>query len=184
MIAGDTVQWTKSLPDFLSSAGWTLSYRLFGSTGSPAAPPQSLPPTAIVTTANTSGGFDVVITPTAWAQLFINGDTCRLMGWVTNVAGERHTVYEGNCIVTPNVALGGLKAFQTPNQRILAAIDARLEDRMTADQESVQINGTMLTRIPIEKLAALRGAYVVRVWRDLNPGRSFPSHEIRFRNAH
>lgn len=173
-VAGDTVQWTKSLSDYPASDGWALHYRIVGVT-------EEIADANISVMANVSGGWDVSISAAASS---IDAGACRITGWVTSGdASERHTVYDGTITALADIASVSPGDLQTPNQKILAAIDARMAGRITADQESVQIDGTSLVRIPIEKLATLRGIYSARVWRDLNPDRSNPAHELRFVRA-
>jgi hypothetical protein len=173
-VAGDTVLWTKSLDDFAPSDGWTLSYRFVGAA-------EEIAATAVVATANTIGGWDVAI---AAVDSDVAPGVYRLIGYVSNAGtGARHTVVDETVTIAANLATGTPASLQSDNENILAAIDARMSGRITADQESVAINGTQITRIPIEKLATLRGIYAARVWREQNPGRSNPSHALRFRHA-
>lgn len=171
-VAGDTLQWSKSLADFSSSDGWALSYRFVGEQA-------TIDAANIAAVPNAAGGWDVSITA---ANSITPPGVYRLIGFVT-LAGERHTVVDKAIEAFPNLATGTAGSLQTPNEIILAAIDARMLGRLTADQEHVQINGTALTRIPIEKLAALRGVYASKVWRERHPGVSYPSHAMRFSRA-
>lgn len=174
LVAGDTVQWTKSLSDYLSSDGWTLSYRVVGAE-------QEITAADIDADANTSGGWDVTI-PAA-ASVLAQG-TYRLIGFVAKAStSERYVIHDEAIRVDPDVAAGALDSILTDNQRTLAAIEARLAGRVASDQESVAIDGTALTRIPIAELASLRGVYAARVWRELHPGRSNPVHAMRFTRA-
>lgn len=171
-VAGDTVQWSKTLPDFSPADGWSLHYRLVGDASEIAA-------ASIVATDNGIGGWDVVIPATA---TLLAAGTYRLIGWVENTATpvERHTAIDYVLTVEANLALGDPSTLQSANVKILAAIDARLSNRLVADQESVSINGTMITRIPIEKLMTMRGVYAAKVWREQHPGVSNPRHAMRF----
>lgn len=173
-VAGDTVQWTKSLSDYPASDGWALHYRIVGVE-------EEIPDASIAAIANASSGWDVSI---PFGNSSLDAGAYRIIGWV--VSGDntqRFTVYDSTVTVLADVATVSPTDLQTPNQKILAAIDARMAGRITADQESVQIDGTSLVRIPIKDLATLRGVYAAKVWRDLNPGRSNPSHELRFVRA-
>lgn len=91
IIAGDTVRWTKSLPDYKASDSWALSYVVVGRLGRPG-----------VIAATTSGdGFAVTIaaaTTAVWAA----GDYT-IRGYVTK-SGEQFTVYEGRLTVKENLA--------------------------------------------------------------------------------
>jgi hypothetical protein len=175
IVAGDTVLWTKSLADFLPSDGWALKYRL---TNAPAN--AEITAANIVATANAAGYWDVVI---AAASTSVAAGTWRLIGWVLLASGERHVVYDDVLSVLPDAAAATPANLLTPNERILAAIDARLLGRVTADQETVQVNGSALTRIPIQELSVLRGVYAAKVWREKHQDVSNPVHRMRFRSA-
>ena len=171
-VSGDTVQWTKSLRDFSSSDGWSLKYRLVGDAW-------TIESAAIVAIANASGGWNIAIASTS---SMVGAGTYRLIGWVENLAVpvERHTVIDTLVSVAADLALGDPVTLQSDNQRILAAIDARIAGRITADQESVTVDGTQITRIPITELITLRGVYAARVWAERHPTTSHPRHETRF----
>lgn len=167
------MHFTKSLPDYSPADGWALSYRVVGDVDGDAVEP------SVVTVTAVDAGWDVAIPARATAGL--RGGTHRLFGWVTNAGtGERVVIHDERITVTPNVAAVVPSELLTGNQRILAAIDARLEGRVTGDQESVMINGTSLTRIPIEKLSTLRGVYAAKVWQEKHPDESHPRHLVRF----
>ncbi|MCH2039912.1 MAG: hypothetical protein MK185_04720 [Saccharospirillaceae bacterium] len=54
----------------------------------------------------------------------------------------------------------------THNEKMLAAIQARLEKRVVADHESYSIDGKSLNRIPFEQLVKYEQVYAVRVARE------------------
>jgi hypothetical protein len=174
-VAGDTVQWTKSLADFVPSDGWTLKYRFTNAVAG-----GEIAAANVTCAPNASGYWDVTVSA---ANSLVAAGVWRLIGWVSNVAGERHVIFDEEMTILADATSVSPTGLQTPNERILIAIAARLEGRVTADQEQVQINGTAITRIPIEKLSALRGIYEGKVWREQNPTRSYPVHKMRFTHA-
>jgi hypothetical protein len=127
-----------------------------------------------------AGYWDVSVSA---ANSLVAAGVWRLIGWVSNVAGERHVIFDEEMTILADATTVSPTGLLTPNERILIAIAARLEGRVTADQEQVQINGTAITRIPIEKLSALRGIYEGKVWREQNQTRSYPVHKMRFTRA-
>lgn len=177
-VAGDSVLWTKSLPDYRPSDGWTLAYRLTN-----AKLGLEIAAANISVVADASNAFwNVSITP---ANSDVAAGEWRLIGRVTLTAtGEKHVIYDAVLEVLADAMTVAAASLQTDNEKILAAIDARLQGRATADQEQIHINGTTLVRTPIEKLAALRGVYAAKVWHEQNPGRSNPVHKMRFGHAH
>jgi len=54
----------------------------------------------------------------------------------------------------------------THAEKMLAAIQARLEKRVVADHESYTINGKSLSRIPFEQLVKYESIYASRVARE------------------
>lgn len=168
-VAGDTVQFTKSLMDFAPADGWTLKYALVGPqkiTGSP------------FTAAVVDGQWQVTIPATASKDVVSTG-TWRLLGWV-ELDGERYTIYDGVVALRPNVELASLSGLQTHEERALAIIEARIEGRLTADLETYQIDGRAVTKIPVKELLALRAHYRHLVWKQRNRGRAAPSRKVVF----
>lgn len=150
--AGDTLDFTTSVPDYPASDGWTLKYRL-----SPRASG-----TAIDLTASANGDdYDVTASATTsagWAAGFYT--------WSAFVekAGERYTVDRGQLeIRAASSTLAAGYDGRTHAQTVLDAIEAVLENRATLDQESYAINGRSLKRMPIADLLKLRQVYRAEV---------------------
>lgn len=112
VIAGDTLAWKKSLPDYLASAGWTLRYRLVNAaTHLDIVGAASGDDHLISVSATTSGGYAPGVYD--WQS------------YVTNVAGERYTIAIGRINIAPNWAAvsSGLDTRSTARQ-ILDALEA------------------------------------------------------------
>jgi hypothetical protein len=91
-VAGDTISWTKSIPDYPASDGWTLSYSLRLQLGAG----------ALNITATPSGdNFSATITAAQSAVL-----TAGLWIWSAYVTlgGERHHIGKGQLTLSPNLA--------------------------------------------------------------------------------
>lgn len=88
--AGDTVAWTKSLPDYPASAGWALAYRLINAAGS------------IDITSSASGDDHAVSVSAAASAGWAAGDY-QYQAYVTRAA-ERYTVGTGAITIKPNLA--------------------------------------------------------------------------------
>ena len=148
IIAGDTLDFTTSAPDYPASSGWSLKYRLAPrSTG-----------TAIDITATASGDdYAIQVTATAtaaWAPGYYS--------WVAFVekASERYTVGSGQLeIRAASSTLAAGTDGRTHARKVLDAIEAVLEGRATKDQEEYAINGRSLKRTPIEELMKMRQLY-------------------------
>ena len=85
---GDTVKWTKALPDYRASDGWSLQYALSGPSGG-------------VTISAVASGDDFLVTLAAADTLAIQPGDFKLTGFVSK-AGERLTVFEGRVTVSAN----------------------------------------------------------------------------------
>ena len=166
IVAGDTVKWTKSLPDY-SATEWTLRYRIIGAGVDHEA-------TVTVVGSGWSVEFAASLMTAIVADL-----TCRLVGWV-EAASEKWTIYDDYVRVLPNLRTATAANLKTTEVATLEVIEAAISGRLTADMESYQIDGKSVTKIPVLQLMQLRGTYRALVWRQQNPGKSFPSVKTRF----
>lgn len=156
LIAGDTLQFEKSVPDYPASAGYTLKYRLVPRTGAG---------TAIVVTASASGADYVVnelpATTATWAPGFYSWSS-----WVEK-ASERRTLESGQIEIKPDPATTGAPLDSRSHARkVLDAIEAVLEGRASVDQQEVTLAGRSLKLTPIADLLALHDKYVAMVRRE------------------
>lgn len=159
--AGETVQWTRYVGDYPSTDGWTLKYYFRGASvfdvaGAPD-PAGYLMTIAAADTANVTPG------------------TYRWGAFVEKGAGaglERRRVDEGVLQIEPNFATAAAGTMQTHAERMLAAIEARLEGRLQsgADMEQYGVAGRQVMKIPFEKLQAARVKYQFEVARQRNGG--------------
>ena len=88
--AGDTIAWTKALPDYPASAGWVLNYRLINAAGK-----------IDISSAATGDDHAVAITASASAAWHAGIYTYQA---TVEKAGERYTVATGKLSVAPNLA--------------------------------------------------------------------------------
>jgi len=140
--AGDTVQWSKSLPDYPSSAGWSLKYALRGVNGS------------LDITATVSG----VSFLASGVMPAVAGDYT-LQGFVIKSA-EKHTIYEGKFRLTPDIsAISGTYDGRSHAKRVLDAIEAVIEGRATRGDQEMTIDGERLVKMTAEQLKLLRTYY-------------------------
>lgn len=158
-MAGDTVEWTKSLGDYPPSEGWTLKYSFRGQS--------SLDVTASVVASQ----YSVAITPAQSVTLEPGAYT--LAGYVEGsgtYAGKQYEVYRRALIVEPSVEDAMPTELQTQAEKNLAAIEAVLAGRITSDIESYQVAGRQVTKIPVAELLKLRNVFAAQVRRERNPG--------------
>ena len=77
--------------------------------------------------------------------------------------GQRYQVCDGYTNFTDDVGVLVSHDASTHAERMLAAIEKRLEGRILTDHENYSIDGRSLSRIPFEQLATLRNKYAWKV---------------------
>lgn len=179
IVAGDTLDFKVTVPDYLPTAGWTLKYRL--------APRFTAPvqaPITIAASANADGTYQVQQSPTqtaAWAP-----GEYSWARWVEK-SGARQTLSESGALDVrqdPATAAQGYDA-RSHARKVLAAIEAVLESRASVDQEEMQIGNRSLKRTPLSELTALRNQYRAEVAKEDNleaikRGRA-PNNRLQFK---
>ncbi|RMO79806.1 hypothetical protein ALQ33_200093 [Pseudomonas syringae pv. philadelphi] len=141
--AGDSAIWSRAVPDRPASAGWGLRYVLSG--------PERHTVEALPTTP-----YQVEIkaeTTAIWAP--------GLYRWVALAfrGEQRLTVATGTLEVGANLETADPVDARSHAQKMLTLIEAALEKRIPKDQQSYEIDGMRLDRIPVERLDALRTKY-------------------------
>jgi len=149
IVAGDTVEWTKSIADFPATDGWTLKYSLqlvaslddpitFSAT--PDGADYSVSVANTITTEWDAGNY-------VWTSLVDNGT-------------ERHRVGTGTLTILgdPEEAPEGTHATRT-----LYLIELAIEGRIPKQLEMTTIDGNNIMRIPIQMLMDLRLKYQAEV---------------------
>ncbi|WP_122761179.1 hypothetical protein, partial [Pseudomonas viridiflava] len=141
--AGDSATWSRAVPDRPASAGWGLRYVLSG--------PDRHTVDALPTTpfqVEVSAQLSATWAPGLyrWVALAFRGD-------------QRLTVAQGVLEVGANLETADPVDARSHAQRMLTMIEAALEKRIPKDQQSYEIDGMRLDRIPIERLDALRTKY-------------------------
>ena len=98
IVAGDTLAWTKSLPDYPASEGWQLSYRLINATGK-------------IDITSAADGDEHAITVAATTTAAYTPGVYTWQSAATKAA-ERYTVATGAVTIKPNLAAqaGGYEA--------------------------------------------------------------------------
>jgi hypothetical protein len=176
IIAGETLNWTKSLLDYPASEGWTLKYYFRGAGA------------GFDVTATADGDdFSITVSATATATM-----AAGVYYWQAEVSlsGEKHIVDSGQATVKASLASVTSSATfdgRSRAQKILDAIDAMLEGKASLDQQEYMIGNRSLKRIPIPDLIALRTHYAQLVGRErraekIRQGASFlKTVHVRFR---
>lgn len=142
--AGDSASWEREARAFPSAAGWSLKYVLRGPVGldvvAEGGEPYRFALSADETRQLTAGTYQ-------WACFAERGTS------------ERATLAAGTVRVRADLQSVGLLDGRSHAERMLDLIEAALEKRIPKDQQSYEIDGMRLDRIPIERLEALRTRY-------------------------
>jgi hypothetical protein len=173
LTAGDTWAWTKALSNFQPADGWALGYAIRGAS--------VLADSKVACTASGSG-FAVKVQGADTKTL--KSGTYSWQAYVDNSGTDEHYTVESG-VLTILTALTNVtdNSAQSHDERTLAIIEARIENRITTDQESYAINGRSIMHIPIKDLMRLRAAYQARVWRHQNPGKMWVTARAVARNS-
>lgn len=164
--AGDSWKWDKHLSAYPPSEGWALTYYLHG--------PAEV--TELAAAASSEGDYHEVRATPEVTEAYTRGTYT----WLARVSDgtDSYTVGTGTVTILPNLATAS--SARSHAETALAAIDAALEGRLTADTEGFQIAGRAVNQIPIRDLKRLQGIYRAQVWRERNAGKFAPDVEVEF----
>lgn len=152
--AGDTLKWTRRLPDFPAGAGWILSYKFANKERGIPVDPADV----------TADGDQFAITIPSAETTVLTPAIYQLIGYVA-LAGARYVVANASVRVRQDPAAANEPYdFRTQNERILDSINAKIEGR--EDSDEVSIDGRTLKQIPIKDLIYWQQVYAGRVARE------------------
>ena len=154
--AGDAFSFSRTLADFSAASSWTVEYLFRSDTGQKIRVEGSGSGTTWTFTFNSelSGGFDAG----HW--------TYTLLAFLQN---DRRTVETGYILVEPDPEAD---SPPTHAEKVLAALEAALEGRLSKDQaERYSIGGQSIDKIPAMELRKLRDAYRAEVAAERNKDR-------------
>jgi hypothetical protein len=169
--ANTTVKWTRAFGEYRAADGWVLKYAFRGAD------------TFDVTADGTGSCWAVTVTPALTATKAAGG--YRWSAIVTRGAAntlERYAIASGRVVLTPDVGELGAGALQDFAERAMPIIEAAILGRLTSDQETFQIDGTMITHIPMEQLVALRNRFSHEL-RAVRGGGRIPGKAVCFGRA-
>jgi hypothetical protein len=174
LTAGDTWTWSRAFPDYPASE-YTISYAIAGAT--------ALSWDAAYAVVSGDG---VVITIPATATADLVPGTYRWVAYAT-LSSTRYTADSGVFTVEPNLAVFADGEALTHNERMLALVEAALEERLTGVSaggrgtvENYAVEGRQVSLIPTEQLSILLGKYRRAVSRERNPDQANPQMLVRF----
>lgn len=153
VIAGDTIQWTRTLPDYPASSGWVLSYALLSTAGK-------------ISISGSAQGSDHLISVPAATSAGWSAGTYSWQSYVTN-GSERHVVASGTITVRANFAAQATATdTRLHAQKVLDAIEAVLEGTATSDQRRIKIGDKEIDKHAVSDLLRLRDYYNTEAIRD------------------
>jgi hypothetical protein len=133
IIAGDTIPWTKSFPDYLASAGWALTYAFRYENGS-----------GKVDVTASAAGSDFAVTMLAVDTAKMKSGVWVWAAYVTKAA-ERYQVASGSVTVLQNLAtLDSQADLRSPKKR--AYDNALVAWESVKLGQTVQLNGRIYTQ--------------------------------------
>lgn len=156
--AGESIQWRRSFGDYLPADGYSLKYYFAGAS------------IFTVTPANTGTEWLATIAPAATADK--KPGTYRWTLYAEKGVGpaERFRVAAGTALLTPNITNAGPGSLAPYAEELLPIVEAAIKGRLTTDQQSMQIDGTLIVNIPILELKKIRSQLRSELWRQRNPG--------------
>lgn len=160
-IAGETLVWLVAASDTPPADGWACTVTLTNGAGTTS--------TVTATAEGSTAAFRVTL-PAATTTALAEG-TARWVAMATK-GGEAYPLGSGTIVVTP---LGGLSQAE----RDLAAIDAVIRGRWTADLQSYQVAGKQIVKMEPRELRLLRNRIAQRV-RTARHGTPVVTHLVTF----
>ena len=152
--AGDVWIWRRDdLASDYPPADFALAYVFTPETGGT--------PVQIAATSDATGYL--VTVPSATTDDFAAGRLAWRATLTRSADSARMTLCEGVITVAPDPAAATAGDLRSTNRRILDALEARLQGRITADAESYTIEGRSLVRMPIEQVERLVEKYRAKV---------------------
>lgn len=154
--AGDTVKWTRTLRDFPANGGWTLAYKFANKDESVAVDPLNV----------TADGASFQVEIPADASGALNAGVYQLVGYVTDLAGNRYVIAKGTVRVLQNPSVDGEPYdFRSQNQRVYDSICAFIEGREDVEEHTMS-DGRHLKNMSMRDLLYWQQVYAGRVMKE------------------
>jgi hypothetical protein len=156
LYAGDTLEFTTTVPNYPPADGWTLKYRLIPRVSG----------TPILLTATTSGADYLIqqgpATTVAWAP--------GLYSWAAWVekSGARHQVDQGQIEILPDPSAASSRDDRSDASVALENVRAMIGNKASRDVQEYQIAGRALKHYTIPDLIALESKLKIDVANEQN----------------
>ena len=163
IIAGTQVAWASS---HAPKAGASYQYILLSDDGK------------VVIDASVPGSVIEVLVASAVSKDYPPGQ----YKWVLleTVNTEKFQIDTGFIDIAPNPLTATTASVKSHNQKVLEAIEAKIEGRAKSDHESYAIDGRQLSRIPFRELVELRKQYKWKVHNEqVSKGLRAPKRGVR-----
>ena len=145
---GDTIEFTRCLPNQPATGGWSLLYALRGNGQ------------AIEFTSTASGSDHAVLVPATTTELWLPADY-QLEGWAVNTDGTRKQIYLAGLLITPDLATASPDVDVTTHaQRMLVLVEEQLEACAKNILLQTTVEGTTILRERRTELLMLRNRYI------------------------
>ncbi len=173
--SGTTVKYTKTVSDYPASNGWQLKLLLAGA--------------ELLSVDAAPSGSDFAVTISATESARLSAGTYQYAEEVSK-DGERYRIGSGTVLVEPNLTTALAGELQSADERLLKAVVAVIESRMgTAsgsipkDIEAYSIDGIAVTKVPLERLMAMRTQLATAVARAKRGGGIGRQYRMSFTGA-
>jgi hypothetical protein len=165
--AGETVSYRRTNPDFPADDGWTLTVGLRGA--------------SVANATVTEDGADYLVLLEAATTATLAAGQYKAVEVYTH-ATEGVKPFSVDVVVTPNIYAAGAGDLVSEAASKLALLNAKIEGRITADQEMISIDGISLKREDLALFEKMRDKYQAIVDAEISGGGSGMGIElVRFK---
>ena len=165
--AGASFKVDRSFSQFGGSPNWALSLFFAGAATAEISGTPAITPDGNV--------FHVVLAPADTQPLNPSGGASQPYTLVERLTGTNGEVFDVNVqkiMVSPNIAEADPGDYLTPEEKILAQLQATLQTRLAGGLvESYSIAGRSITKLSIPQIQEMIGQYKWKVYQQRNPGR-------------
>jgi hypothetical protein len=145
IVAGFTLEFSATAPDYPASEGWALKYRL--------APRAS---GSIINLSSVADGDNFLVQVSAATTAGWTAGAYTYEAYVEK-GSESYPLERGPVQIVG--ALAGGQDNRLHVEKVIEAIEAVIENRASLDQEEVSVNGRSLKRTPVADLIVFRNKY-------------------------
>lgn len=161
LFAGDSWAWEIADPADYPSAAYVLAYALAPEAGGARVEVEATAPNPVAVGFAVAAGDTAALAPGRWRWVLLATDA---------VHDTRAAFASGAFEVLPDPLAATAADTRSAARRILDAIDATIEGKVTKDAQTYAIEGRSIARIPLPELIAARARYAAIVRREGGAG--------------